>query len=771
MFAELEAGDPRQVGRYRIVARLGAGGMGRVFLGRSPGGRAMAVKVVREELAEDAGFRRRFAREVAAARRVTGVFTAAVVDADLEGSPAWLATEYVPGMSLGQAVVEHGAWPEAGVLALGAGLAEALEVIHAAGIVHRDLKPSNVLLAPDGPRVIDFGISVTDEVSVLTGTGMVIGTPGFMSPEQLASGGQVGPASDVFALGAVLAFAATTSGPFGTGAPHALHYRIVHEEPDLSGLPPVLGSVVARCLAKEPPERPAVGVLLEELAQALRDAGHEPSRLYSEHGWLPQPVALALHEQSSTGAALAPHRPLEQSAEEPGSAPGPAVAHDAPTRSGRAAGPDPAHPPTALGLPAPETTSVPPVPVLPPAPPPAVPSPAVPGAGGGPGRTRRQVLLAAAALGTAGIGFTGWRLLGGTGSESSGDSSGQGSGGNGARGRKVKGGTERWSIAGSTMPGILSVVDDAVYRISADGLSAFETATGRKRWTFPFPVEDVYPPPAVVDDTVYLGLDDKLHILDAATGQERRAPRIMGAGIWSLSAADGTLYVNVGERGLQALHPATGEELWTYPFSPDGEGGTHSLPVAADGTVYVFSGGRSDATLHAVDTSTGRKRWTHPANDAYNFLPAVASGDGTVYFPAKDDTLYAVDAVSGEQRWTFTTKGLPYGAFVADGMVYVHESEGSVYALDGTSGKQRWSFPFTGRVIPGAAVGDGTVCFSNKEGTLYALDAATGRKRWAFAPDSDTRFMTSPAIANGTAYIASGKTSGEVSYSLHAVAL
>ncbi|MEV4445347.1 serine/threonine-protein kinase [Streptomyces mirabilis] len=231
-FEMLEAGDPRQVGRYRIVARLGEGGMGRVYLGRSPGGRAVAVKVVRPELADDGDFRRRFAREVAAARRVNGVFTAGVVDADPDGSPAWLATAYVPGVPLGDAVAAHGPWPEGPVLALGAGLAEALEAIHAAEVVHRDLKPSNILLAPDGPRVIDFGISVTGEASALTRTGVVVGTPGFMSPEQL-TGKPVGPASDVFSLGAVLAFTATGAGPFGTGSAHALSFRVVYEEPDL----------------------------------------------------------------------------------------------------------------------------------------------------------------------------------------------------------------------------------------------------------------------------------------------------------------------------------------------------------------------------------------------------------------------------------------------------------------------------------------------------------------------------------------------------------
>ena len=187
-----------------------------MFLGRSPGGRLVAVKVVRAELAGQAEFRDRFAREVAAARKVSGLFTAPVVDADVGAPVPWLATAYVPGPSLAEAITRHGPLPATSVLALAAGLAEGLGAIHTAGIVHRDLKPSNLLLAEDGPRIIDFGISRAAEASMLTGTGVVFGSPSFMSPEQ-ARGHRVGPPSDVFSLGAVLTFAATGEGPFGTG--------------------------------------------------------------------------------------------------------------------------------------------------------------------------------------------------------------------------------------------------------------------------------------------------------------------------------------------------------------------------------------------------------------------------------------------------------------------------------------------------------------------------------------------------------------------------
>ena len=212
----LEPDDPQSVGAYRLLSRLGAGGMGRVYLGRSPGGRLVAVKVVHAELVRRPEFRERFRREVDAARKVSGAFTAPVVDADPDASLPWLVTSYIAGPSLEQAVAEQGPFEAGAVLALAAGLAEALVSIHAAHLVHRDLKPSNVLLAEDGPRVIDFGIVRSVDSDSVTRTGLVAGSPGFMSPEQV-NGEDVTAASDVFCLGAVLAFAATGANPFGSG--------------------------------------------------------------------------------------------------------------------------------------------------------------------------------------------------------------------------------------------------------------------------------------------------------------------------------------------------------------------------------------------------------------------------------------------------------------------------------------------------------------------------------------------------------------------------
>ncbi|MET9555208.1 serine/threonine-protein kinase [Streptomyces sp. NPDC006645] len=261
----LRTGDPQEVGPYRLLKRLGGGGMGQVFLGRSRGGRLVAVKVVRPELARDAGFRRRFAREVAAAQRVGGFYTAHVVGADPAADPPWLATAYIPGPSLQQAVGRYGPLPERALGTLTAGLAEGLAAVHGCEMVHRDLKPGNVLLAADGPRLIDFGIARAVEDTQLTGTGMAIGTPGFMAPEHLL-GDPAGPASDVFSLGVVIAYAATGRLPFGAGVPHAVNYRVVHERPDLSGLPAAYSSLVADCLDKDASRRPTVEQILDRVS-------------------------------------------------------------------------------------------------------------------------------------------------------------------------------------------------------------------------------------------------------------------------------------------------------------------------------------------------------------------------------------------------------------------------------------------------------------------------------------------------------------------------
>ena len=258
----LASEDPARIGGYRLRARLGSGGMGRVYLAETPAGRPVAVKVVRSELSDDQVFRARFRHEIHAARSVHGLYTAQVLDADPAAAQPWLVTAYVPGPSVQQAVAEYGPMPEAAAFRLIAGVAEALQAIHAAGIVHRDLKPSNVVLGPDGPRVIDFGIARALDDTALTRSGVMVGTPQFMAPEQILDR-PVSPALDVFALGALAAYAVSGRAPFGENNPAAVSYRVLHEPPDLVGCPPPLQGLIGWCLAKDAAARPSLRQVIE----------------------------------------------------------------------------------------------------------------------------------------------------------------------------------------------------------------------------------------------------------------------------------------------------------------------------------------------------------------------------------------------------------------------------------------------------------------------------------------------------------------------------
>jgi serine/threonine kinase PknH len=290
--------DPRQIAGYRLQARLGAGGMGLVYLGFTPGGRAVAVKVMRPELGDDRGFRDRFRQEIEAARRVHGLYTAQVIDADPAAVPPWLVTVYVAGPSLQQAVADHGPMPAQTGYRIMAGVAEALQAIHAAGVVHRDLKPSNVLLAADGPRVIDFGIARAVEATALTRTGMLIGSPQFMAPEQVA-GQPTTPATDIFALGSLAAYAVLGRAPFGDGVGEAVLYRVLHQDPDLAGCPMPLRTVIERCLARDPARRPGPAEIISFCRAQQADHATEIAQ-----SWLPPGVAADLAYRSTLVPAL-----------------------------------------------------------------------------------------------------------------------------------------------------------------------------------------------------------------------------------------------------------------------------------------------------------------------------------------------------------------------------------------------------------------------------------------------------------------------------------
>jgi outer membrane protein assembly factor BamB len=302
--AGAEAELPEYAGHYRLESCLGSGGMGVVHLAQSTSGMKLAVKVVHAEFAQDPEFRGRFRQEVAAARRVSGAFTAPVVDADPEAQRPWMATLFIPGSTLSEHVKRNGPMAPGELRRLMAGLAEALRDIHRVGVVHRDLKPSNVLLAEDGPKVIDFGISRPKDSELHTETGKLIGTPPFMAPEQFRRPREVGPAADIFALGSVMVHAATGRGPFDSDSPYVVAYQVVHDEPDLTGVPDNLAPLVVRCLAKEPEDRPTPDELMRELRSVAAS--------YDTQAFIP--------EQRTGGSPVPGPDPVEEPGREPGRA-------------------------------------------------------------------------------------------------------------------------------------------------------------------------------------------------------------------------------------------------------------------------------------------------------------------------------------------------------------------------------------------------------------------------------------------------------------------
>ncbi|MFF7366743.1 serine/threonine-protein kinase, partial [Streptomyces tricolor] len=347
VFRPLTAQEPRELAGYRLLARIGEGGMGSVYLSRTRGNQPVALKMIRREYAGDGEFRRRFQQEVRAARQVRGYHLVPVVDHDTTGEQPWLASAYVPGVPLDEALDVHGPLPTPTVLQLVACVARALDAVHAAGVVHRDLKPGNVLLAADGPWVIDFGIARAAESTRLTRSGGFVGTPQYMSPEQ-GTGGDVTPASDVFSLGLIAAVAATGRHPYGSGGALTVATRIANTAqlpPDLAGYPEVLRPVLERCLAADPAARPTPAELAERCARASGRSARDFA------GWLPAPLTAAVEERSRAVDRLLGQEASER--QRPAATYVPTRTdnplHQAPTRSAppRPAAPPPAHEPAA----------------------------------------------------------------------------------------------------------------------------------------------------------------------------------------------------------------------------------------------------------------------------------------------------------------------------------------------------------------------------------------------------------------------------------------
>ncbi|MGQ5577800.1 outer membrane protein assembly factor BamB family protein [Streptomyces sp. ECR3.8] len=726
MVDQLTQHDPRRIGPFEVLGRLGAGGMGLVYLARSASGRRVAIKTVRTELAEDQLFRVRFTREVEAARAVSGFYTAAVVDADPRAAVPWLATAYVPAPSLEEIVNECGPLPAQAVRWLAAGVAEALQSIHGAGLVHRDLKPSNVLVVEDGPRVIDFGIASGVSNTRLTMTNVAVGTPAYMSPEQAKDSRSVTGASDVFSLGSMLVFAATGHPPFHGANPVETVFMLLREGPDLEGLPDELRPLIESCMQMDPTARPNPADLQAQLAPHLFGSGSDDSGTAS--AWLPE-RAVALIETRRGGR---PARP--------------------PQNSGRSGGGARPH--------------VPPPPPHDPVVPPPPPQPAPVGAPGtgpvrlagaavpiGPGPRVADTRAAAvqAPPPAAALAATWTKPRPGV---------------NGAEPAAAPvppapaaqpeqpGGWRPWRFRMSNdVWGTPAVAGDLVYVTSFE-VHALDVATGRRR----FKTRDVAWSMAVADGRIHASDGPTLYALDAREGGDLWRLNT-DAWVYSLKADRGTVLTGTRGGGVQGWEASTGQKLWEITGCQTDFESPEAGPALFDGTAYVWQ----DARLRALDARTGEERWSYPIGDVASCggvpVRLTAAPDGYVYVCAGTRVL-ALETASGHVRWHFEAPAVFLcppafvpGPAVTGGGVYLADYLGTVYALDATDGRDRWRIATEARSsVEPVLVAAGHVHVGSGKG-LYTLDAVTGTPKWRF--QSGGEIVGAPAVAEGRIHFGS----------------
>ncbi|MGX1853252.1 outer membrane protein assembly factor BamB family protein [Streptomyces sp. NPDC055299] len=803
---QLTQHDPRRIGPFEVLGRLGAGGMGLVYLARSASGRRVAIKTVRTELAEDQLFRVRFTREVEAARAVSGFYTAAVVDADPRAAVPWLATAYVPAPSLEEIVNECGPLPAQAVRWLAAGIAEALQSIHGAGLVHRDLKPSNVLVVEDGPRVIDFGIASGVSNTRLTMTNVAVGTPAYMSPEQARDSRSVTGASDVFSLGSTLVFAATGHAPFHGANPVETVFMLLREGPDLAGLPDELRPLMESCMQMEAGQRPSPADLQSQLAPHLFGSGSDDSGTAS--AWLPA-GAVALIEGRRGGRSAVPAggqragsgrgagRPAPAA---PASPPMPAAQPvQAPPRPESApvgaesgwggrlgAGPgvhrggDPrgAHPgpmPQAAVLgPEASTARVTPVSAAPPAGALAAPPAPADGAAGpvrlggspapiGPGpradapgpQPRAQAGAATNWVRPPGAPTAGVPPQGPAGAATEGPARGEAAPPAPPEAPPAEPGRWRpWRFRMSNdVWGTPAVADDLLYVTSFE-VHALDVASGRRK----FKTRDVAWAMAVADGRIHASDGPSLYALDAEDGSDRWRLNTEGW-VYALKVDHGTVVTSTRGGGVQAWEAGTGELLWeTGGVQTDFES-AEAGPVVHDGTVFVWA----DARLKALDARTGAERWSYPVGDAaacggvpMRLLPAP---DGAVYVVAGTRVL-AIDLARGEVRWHFEAPAVflsppafAPGPAVTGGGVYLADYLGTVYALDAADGRDRWRIATEARQsTEPVLVAHGAVHLGSGK-ALYTLDAVTGTPRWRFQAGAEV--VGAPVVAEGRVHFGS----------------
>ncbi|MFB7665195.1 PQQ-binding-like beta-propeller repeat protein [Kitasatospora sp. NPDC056138] len=701
----LDVTDPEAVGPYRLLARLGAGGMGRVYLARSAGGRTVAVKVVRPELAEDQEFRSRFAREVEAAQAVDGAYTAPVVDADKDGPVPWLATAYVLGPSLTDAVLAHGPLPEDSVRALGAGLAQALAAVHRAGLVHRDLKPSNVLLAADGPRLIDFGIARAMEGDSLTRTGIVVGSPGYMSPEQ-ASGLPIGPAGDVFSLGSVLVYAATGEGPFeSSSGPAAQLYKVVHDQPRLDALPAALRPAVAACLAKDPARRPSP----EELTELLAPQG--PAAVLRD-GWLPAPVTGALAQHAAKVMDM--ETPARGSAVAPSSGYSPTDADLAATpgtmQLGRGTVPQSVHAaPTSYALQAPQGA------------PGGDPAPAAK-------PSRRAFLFGGGALAVAAVG-----------------------------------GGAVWALSPDQHhnPPVPAPTGTAPQPVPKQSRPA--GVPPQPLWTYDAQGHLTSVPPLVIGG-VLCPQGDSLVALDTVTGKEKWARRDVPA--VRLLAHKGLVYTQ-SDLQLVGFAADTGVPRWQYAGKdPKGDSLTSDgLLGVDDNAVYMLANlspagvmfGSMTSGVAAISLDSQQEMWFQERKkDAAVFVAGMAAA-GNVYYTDSSNNLVARSGKDGTQIW-YADTGAPaaYPPASDDTQAYCLTERTGLQAVRLSDGKQQWKITVPSdekRMFTPPLAAKGAVYASDGTPSVCGWDAATGKELWRCALPKSVSVLTAPVLVKDTLFV------------------
>ncbi|MER5659289.1 serine/threonine-protein kinase [Streptomyces mirabilis] len=715
MVDQLTQHDPRRIGPFEVLGRLGAGGMGLVYLARSASGRRVAIKTVRTELAEDQLFRVRFTREVEAARAVSGFYTAAVVDADPRAAVPWLATAYVPAPSLEEIVNECGPLPAQAVRWLAAGVAEALQSIHGAGLVHRDLKPSNVLVVEDGPRVIDFGIASGVSNTRLTMTNVAVGTPAYMSPEQAKDSRSVTGASDVFSLGSMLVFAATGHAPFHGANPVETVFMLLREGPDLEGLPDELRPLIESCMQMEATGRPNPADLQAQLAPHLFGSGSDDSGTAS--AWLPE-RAVGLIESRRGGRP--PVKP-QSSGGRSGGGRGPALP------------PPPSHAPLPVGAPdaGPVRLAGGQVPIGP--------GPRVADARAAAVKAPPPEAGLAASWSRPRVGVNGADPVPAVAPPPAPDSP------SGWRPWRFRMSNDVW--------GTPSVAGDLVYVTSFE-VHALDVATGRRR----FKTRDVAWSMAVADGRIHASDGPTLFALNAREGADLWRLST-DAWVYSLKADRGTVITGTRGGGVQAWEASNGQKLWEITGAQTDFESPEAGPAVHDGTVYVWK----DARLRALEARTGEERWSYPIGDAASCggvpVRITSAPDGYVYISAGTRVL-AVDVAGGHVRWHFEAPAVFLspptfvpGPAVTGGGVYLADYLGTVYALDATDGRDRWRIATEARSsIDPVLVAAGHVHVGSGKG-LYTLDAVTGTPKWRFQAGGD--LVGAPAVAEGRIHFGS----------------